>query len=159
MAGDLKSKAEAKRLAKECAETHDAIKEFQEEVKALEKKRGIDKLKADLPVKQQRILNFMQKEGMKKLDIGDMGYVNFIQATHEHVWYATKADIPENAPRGAKSLRAILGKDMFMRITKRVVDRKALSDAVEAGEIDEDEIAPAHVEKKRAPYISFERGQ
>ena len=155
----LKSRAEAKALALEIVEEQRQLDEFQEEVKKLAHKRGLDQVQYELPMKRQRVLDFMHKNDMGRLDLGEDGYVNCIQAVKEHVWIATKADIGVGDPSGVRSLRSILSRELFMRATKRVADPKAIEQLIEEGEITEEEIAPAHYTRFRAPYIRFEKGQ
>jgi hypothetical protein len=157
MAVRPKNVKELRKLARECVERERAIAEFQDEVNKLAKKRGIDEIRRDLPMMKQRVLDYMHRNDMKRLELGEDGYVNCIQATSEHVWIATKADIPKDAPVGSKPLRSILGKELFQKVTRRVVDPTKLQAAIEEGEISEDAIAPAHFTRKRAPYIKFER--
>lgn len=150
----INTKAQALAAAKEWVDAAEQVKEFNAEVAKLAHKRGIDTIQSSIPVLNERLKNYMQKEGMTKLDLGDTyGYVNFIQATGEHVWVSTKADIPDDAPRTVKSLRTVLGKELWMRVTKRVVDPKAIERLVEEGEITEKQVAMSHYTRKRAPYI------
>lgn len=154
---EITTTAQAKKLAKRVVELSDEIKAWNEDVKAWEKRDGIDKLRAEIPILNQRLLNFMQAKKMTKLDLEEDGYVNFVQATSEHVWISTTNEIPVDAPKGAKSLRKILGKDLWLRVTRRVVDPKRIEELIDEGEITEEQVAPAHFTRKRAPYIRFGR--
>jgi hypothetical protein len=111
-----------------------------------------------LEVKKERLRDFMGRKDMRRLDLGDDGYVNFIQAIGEHVWIANKSDIPKDAPENARSLRSILGRELFQYATRRVADPKKIEQLIEDGEITEEQIAPAHYTRMRAPYIRFEKG-
>jgi hypothetical protein len=153
-----KTNADAKKAAREWLDAVAAVEEFNQEVAKLAKKKGIDQIRAEIPVLNQRVLRYMQEEGMRRLDLGDDGYVNFIQATGEHVWISTTADIPKDAPASAKSLRKILGKDLWTKVTRRVVDPKKIEQLIDEGEITEKQVAAAHFTRKRAPYIRHERG-
>lgn len=154
---NIESRNDARKAAQRVIEISDQVKAFNEEVEKLAAKRGISEMRQEIPILNGRILNFMQKQGMTRLDLGeDFGYVNFIQATGEHVWVSTTADIPENAPKGVKSLRKLLGKELWLKVTKRVVDPKKIEALIEDGEITEDQVAPAHFTRKRAPYIRYE---
>jgi hypothetical protein len=155
----LKNRSEARSLAAEIVEDQAKVEEFQKECDELARKRGIDALRYEIPHKRQRLLDFMGKNGMSRLDLGELGYVNFIQAVSEHIWITTKADLQlAGIPENARSLRSILGRELFMRATKRVADPKAIEQLIEEGEITEDQIAPAHYTRMRAPYIRFEKG-
>jgi hypothetical protein len=149
----LKTRAQALAAAKEWVDAAEQVKEFNAEVEKLAKKRGITEVRASIPILNERIKNYMQGANMTKLDLGEDGYINFIQATGEHVWVSTKADIPDDAPRTVKSLRTVLGKELWMRVTRRVVDPKAIERLIEEGEITEKQVAAAHYTRKRAPYI------
>jgi len=134
------------------------IAEFQTEVDKLAKKRGIDKLKHEVEESKRDLTNYMARNRMSRLDLDEAGYVNCIQSTAEHVWILSKSEIPVDAPDGMKPLRTLLSREAFMRVTKRVIDKDALDEAVADGDIDEKEIAAAHFTRMRAPYIRFESG-
>lgn len=74
---------------------------------------------------------------------------------------ATDTDMPENAPKSAKSLKsACQGKTVGSKkvplwnfITKRVVDSKKLDEAVSKGYIKQSEIDKAYLETPQNPFV------
>ena len=155
----IRNRNEARMLAEQIVADQKKIDEFQEQVKKLAAEYGIDKVQFELPSKKQRLLDFMSRADMNRLDMGELGYVNRVQAISEHVWIATDADMSVSAPEGTRSLRSILGKELFMRATRRVVDPARLQELIDENEITEEEVAPAHYTRMRAPYIRFEGGK
>lgn len=153
-----KTKKEARELAIEIAGDISALDDFKDEVAKLMRKRKLDTVEYQLKEKKAALTNFMAKENVTRLDMGELGYVNCITATAEHVWVTTSKDKPDDAPEGVRSLKSILSKELFKRVTKRVVDVVALDELVQEGEINEDDIAPAHFVRTRSPYIKFEKG-
>lgn len=100
----------------------------------------------------------------KKLDVVQIDGVYFRQINRANkLWVATDDDMPDPAPRGAKSLRAICtgltanvkGKDipLWNFITKRVPDPEKIDLAVSRGYVKESVISKAFLEKPQAPFL------
>lgn len=84
-------------------------------------------------------------------------------------WVNTDAEMPDPAPKGAKSLKALCqgktaksGKKivpLWNFITKRVVDPKKIDEAVAKGFITEKEINRAYLEADQKPFIQRFQGE
>jgi hypothetical protein len=136
--------------------------ELQEEVSALNKEHGITELMRDAAELKKAATAFCVAKGITKLDVGDQ-YALLRQDGYDRRWIGTREEARELGTAEATPLRVILKeifhgrddkfKEIWMRVTKRVVDPDALQEVVDEGVLDEDEIAPAFVEKQKAPYL------
>ena len=100
----------------------------------------------------------------KKVDVVQLegGYYRQINRS-SRFWVGEPGDMPDPAPRGAKSLREITkglkavvnGKEMLLwnYITKRVPDPEKIDRAVAQGFITEAKISKAYIEKPQAPFM------
>jgi len=128
------------------------------EIKEIEEEHGLKAKRDEVQRLKHNLIGYMQRENKSRLD-ADVGYLTLVQPTGKS-WISTKEEIPKNAPRGQyKSLRAILGKDLWLRVTKRVVNPDALQELVDEGEVTEDELAPAMMEKPHGAYVRFYEGK
>lgn len=137
------------------------MQERQEEVMRLQAEAGITELMQEATELKKAATAYVVANGIEKLDLGDH-YATLRQDGYARQWIATKDDLEKlDAPTGAIPLRTILKKsltpenfkEVWNRVTKRVVDADALQEAVDEGILDEEEIAPAFVEKTKAPYL------
>jgi len=111
---------------------------------------GIDELYKEAERLKDEVAEFCISKKIDKLDIKGQRYGRVIQAVQERIWVATKDDIPEGV-KGVKPLKTILSKELFMKVTKRVVDPVKLDEAVNDELITLDEISKAYVERMRKP--------
>ena len=79
---------------------------------------------------------------------------------------ATKEDMPDPAPKGAKSLREIVmgkktpdGKPLWNFITVRVPDADRINAAVTMGYLTEKEVGAAYIEAPQKPFIQRYEGE
>jgi hypothetical protein len=138
------------------------MKERSEEAQELMSEHGITELMQEATELKKAATAFCVAKGITQLDLGD-SYASLREDAYDRRWIATSKDMSEldAKPSGAVPLMTILkrsfGKEgwkpVWMRITKRVVDPDALQEAVDEGLLNEDEIAPAFVEKTKAPYL------
>jgi len=77
-------------------------------------------------------------------------------------WIATDDDLTAEMPATAMSIRRILRlkfpneetrRDIWNRITRRVIDPEKLKRVIAEGELTAEEVAPAFVEKEKAPFL------
>lgn len=85
------------------------------------------------------------------------------------LWVLTDEDMPEKAPKNARSIKSIVaGKKvkfkgkmvpLWQLVTKRVVDPIGIDHAVSQGWIKEKEIGKALLEKPQAPFLQRYEGE
>jgi hypothetical protein len=143
--------------------------ERQEAAQALMKKHKITELMQEATELKKAATEFCVAKGIEKLDLGD-SYAGLREDGYDRRWIVDKGELVQFQLAGAANvidLKTILKKkfakkgvsvtaefkEVWKRITKRVVDPDALQEAIDDGTLDEDEIAPAFVEKKKAPYL------
>lgn len=133
--------------------------ELQDEIMALNKEHGITELMRDAAELKKAATAFAVAKGITKLDVGDK-YAALREDGYDRRWIGTQDELKDmDAPAGATPLRTILKnghadwKEIWMQITKRVVDSDKLQEAIDEGVLDEDEISAAFVEKKKSPYL------
>jgi uncharacterized protein YhdP len=77
-------------------------------------------------------------------------------------WIATDDDLTADMPGNAMSMRRILRlkfpneekrRDIWNRITRRVVDPEKLKRVIAEGELTAEDVAPAFVEKEKSPFL------
>lgn len=106
----------------------------------------------------------------KKVDVIQLENSYYRQINRSsRFWVGEKTDMPDPAPKGAKSLREICaGKVAHVRgknvplwnfITKRVPDPEKIDAAVNQGFIKQNEIDKAFLEKPQAPFLQRFEGE
>jgi len=149
----------------------DAIKalkmmhERSDEAQALMTEHGITELMQEATELKKAATAYVVAQGIEKLDLGD-SYATLRQDGYARQWIADKAQLVQFQLDGATDavdLKTILQKkfkkdkdafkEIWRRVTKRVVDANELQEVVDEGLLDEDEIAPAFVEKTKSPYL------
>jgi len=139
---------------KQAVEAISLMLELEDAIRDLEKENGIDEMKMDSVELKKAATAFMTEKNAQALEIPKAGKVAKLVAGFDGAWIETKADLKNaGTPPGVKTLRAIVGKDLWLKITKRVLDPDKLAEAVATGAVDEDEIKNAYYEKPRAPYV------
>lgn len=136
------------------------MQERSEEAIQLSKEYGITDLQREAAELKKAATAFCVAKGIEKLDLGD-SYASLRQDGYDRRWIATKDELAEVDAPDAVPLRTILKrefstgqfKEIWNRITRRVVDPDALQEAIDEGILNEEEIAPAFVEKKKSPYL------
>lgn len=127
--------------------------ELKEIAEALMQEHGITEMLEAAEALKKKATDYATSKGIKKLDLPDGRWGTVITSVYEHVWVGTKADMPESAPDGTRPLKSLVSKEVWMKITKRVPDPEKIDEAVSEGLVTHDQIAPAHFEKMKAPYI------
>jgi len=126
--------------------------EKEQAVSELEEKHGIKEMKQDAVELKKAATAYMDEKDITALEFP--GKVAKLIRGVDEIWINTREDLRRiPAAAGARTLRSILSREMWMQITKRVVDPEKLDDAVARGDISEDEISDALYEKPRAAYV------
>lgn len=135
--------------------------ELRKEIEQIEEDQGLLELRQDATALKQAATQFLAAKGIDGLDLGDL-YATLRRDAYARRWIATDEDLAD-APEGAKSLRTILRKkfksnpdkfkEIWRRITKPVAVAEEVQWLVDEGIVEEDEIAPAFVEKTKAPFV------
>jgi hypothetical protein len=156
----ISSKADAVKALKMMQERSDEAQELMRE-------NGITELMQEAAELKKAATAYCVANGITKLDMDD-SYASLREDAYDRRWIARKIDLGElENPRGAVPLYDILKdkfvrgrkkqpakfKEIWNRVTKRVVDPDALQEVIDEGLLDEDEIAAAFVEKTKAPYL------
>ena len=136
-----------------------------QEIKAtIEERRrisGINELEAELDLLKKSVTDWAVKTNTETIPM-DGGHAQLRRDKYGGTWVGTYADL-DGAPDGAVPLwRVIMKKfpkskekrnEVWRRVTKRVVDSAALSQAVEEGVFTVEEIEQSYWEKQKTPYI------
>jgi hypothetical protein len=145
----ISSQAEAKR-ALEMMET------LQEEITDLQKEHGIDEMMVDCVELKRAATAYLADKKTNQLKFGKGRIAKLVRSVNEKKWIGTKADLEDaTEANGAKPLRSLVSKEVWMQITTRVPDPKKIDEAVAEGVITSKKIAPAYVETFKAPYLSI----
>ena len=137
---------------KQVREAYKRMQEYSKAVQELEKEHNIDELRQDATNLKLSADSFLIKSNKDHLEIPEIGKRATVVRGHDGSWVETKADL-NAASTATKSLRSIVGKEIWLKITKRVVDPDKLAEAVATGLVDEDEISAAYDERPRKPYV------
>lgn len=150
---------------KQAVEALQMMETLKGEIAALRKEHGLDELEQDAVELKKAATRYLVENGVERLDFTH-DVVNMhgtLVAGFDKKWLLTNEDLQSaGQPTGAKSLRSILRKKfsdpadfkrVWARVTKRVVNPEGIDELVSEGAIDEDDVAPALVEKPRTPYL------
>ena len=127
--------------------------QLKEQAEELMELHGITEMLDAAEELKKKATTFAASKNIDKLDLPDGRYGKLITSVHDRIWVGTKADMPEGAPDGTRPLKALVSKEVWMKITRRVPDPEKIDEAVSEGLVTHDEIAPAYFEKMRSPYI------
>lgn len=132
------------------------------------KQAGLPALETKRDGLKGALTEIMVGAGMQRVGVDDK-YATLIRSTYGGMFIATSDDfrlldiIPTD--REVTPLREIIkrrfGKygagtkasEVWNSVTRRVVDKDALEEAVAAGVLTADEIAPSYIEKEKKPYV------
>lgn len=143
---EVKTKAQAVEALQQMTELEEAVKEISKET-------GIDEMMLDAVELKKAATAYLAEKNIKALEIPKASKVAKLIEGSEGQWIGTKADMPTDAPAGVSPLKALVPKEMWRRITRRVVDPQKVQAAINAGDLIEDEISDAFYEKPRAAYV------
>jgi hypothetical protein len=139
---------------KQAKEAYALMQELTDAISELEKEHGITDMRQDAVNLKYSADAFLVKSGKDHLEIPKISKRATVVRGHDGHWIETKEDLRKfSVPKDARTLRSIVGKDLWKKITKRRLDPDKLAEAVATGEIDEDEIKAAYHEEPRKPYV------
>ena len=158
-------------MAKKKAAEGISIKSMADAQKALEE---MEKIELEIAPQMRRatelkkaVTAFAVKKNIPVVQLDGVYYRHIQRNTHK--WIPTDEDMPGTAPKGAKSVMAIVkgrkvkikGKSvpLWQLITKRVVDPQLIDQAVTQGHITEKEIEKAYVATPQAPFLQRYTGE
>jgi len=152
--------------AKEALQLMQTIKEELDEIRAA---NGVAELEQDSTELKKAATRWAVASGTERIDFDKGFHATLIQQFHGAEYIATDDDVPDELPEGRTvvSLQTIIEKKfkskvaakgskarkVWFQITKRVVDRAAIDQAVADGLFTVDDVAPSFVEKQKAPYL------
>jgi hypothetical protein len=121
---------------------------------------GIPKLEAEIETLKNRVTEFMAESGIEQLQ-GEGFHATLIKSYHDAHFVGTKDEITGEEGREVIPLKTIVfrkfgrteAKDVWMRLTRRVVVRELVEEAVQEGLLSIDEISPSFVEREKRPFI------
>lgn len=147
--------------AKQAKEALGAMRELQASIEEIEKENDLPEMRQDATEMKKAVQRWMEETEADQLQC-DGYHATLIRGNYDGRWIGTDEDLVDaNSPDGAIPLRRILkkkfdkagAKEVWQRITKRVVDPDVLDEVVAEGILAADEVAPAYVEKTKAPYL------
>lgn len=151
---------------KDAREALEAFQRLKVEIDELKEESGLNDLEKDAVAYKAAAQNYMIAK--KRDQIQCKGFHGtLVKGYYQSHFVATEDEIAEGDPEGVIPLQKIIEKKfkskikdkgskarkIWMRITKRVVDFSAIDELVAEGVLAVDEIAPAWVEKEKAPYL------
>lgn len=153
----IKDKDEALRALK-------MMESLAEEIEEIRQANDIPEMEMDCVELKKAVTAWARDHGVQKIEMPEGHYYGLREDVNQRMWFATKDDIPDEAnfPTGWKpqSALSILKKkypknykELFKRITKRVIDPVKLDEAVGEGVIDLEDLRPAYHETYKSPYM------
>lgn len=139
-----------------------------EEAKALRAEHGIDEIEQDCVELKKAVTRYAVEHEVERIDFDQNFHATLVRQFYGQEFIGTVDDIPDQVPdnREIIPLQAIIEKKfkgsvkekgkarkVWMRITKRIVDRAAVDQIVAEGVLTVDELAPCFIEKEKAPYL------
>lgn len=147
---------------KQAIEALQAMRRLDAEIQREMEESGIGEMMQDATEMKKAVTRWMTDSEIEQLQC-DGFHGTLVRAVNSKMWITTDEDlVTAGQPAKAMSLRRIIRKkfknaakrkEVWMRITKRVVDPEALDEAVAEGVLSADEVAPAYVETFKAPYM------
>lgn len=147
--------------AKQAKEALNAMRELQSSIEEIEKENDLPEMRQDAVEMKKAVQRWMEQADKDQLQC-DGYHATLVRANYDGRWIGSDEDLVDaDSPEGAIPLKRILKKkigrpaykEVWARITKRVVDPSALDDVVAEGILSADDVAPAYVEKTKAPYL------
>jgi len=160
----LKSGQYTIKTKKQAVEALQMMETLKAEIAELEAKYGISEMQQDATELKKAVTRYCEVNDIDRIDFttNDVPMHGTLVSGFDKKWLLTDEDLRSaGQPKGAKSLRRILRKkispaefkQVWARVTKRVVDPEGINELVDEGMLDESDVAPALVEKPRASYL------
>jgi hypothetical protein len=115
------------------------------------RKSGIEEMQTDCTEMSRALGAFMVAGGIDEIADKKTNRRAVLVQRFNRKWIATRKELKSEGVDG-KALQDLVDKEVFMKITKRVVDPIALDEAMRDGLVDESEIADAYVETPQKPF-------
>jgi len=157
------------RNLKEAKEALQLMRAIAEEIREIYEEHGITQLEADATELKKAATRWAVTSKTERIDFDAGFHATLISQTYDPHYIATDDDMPDELPdnREIIPLQTIIEKKfkskvakpgskarkVWFSITKRVIDREAIDQAVADGVFTVDDVAPAFVEKQKAPYL------
>jgi hypothetical protein len=145
---------------KQAKEALEGVRRLNGEISELMKEHGINDLMEDVTEMKKAATYWADSNDIDVIKL-DGARAQLRKDKYGGTWVSTGQDL-DGAPLTAVPLLEILRRkiknaterrEIWQRITKRVVDPERLEQAVKEGTLTADEIAPAYYEKEKAAYL------
>lgn len=138
------------------------------EIEQIREEHGLPEMEVDAVELKKAATAYMVQAGIEQVDIDGGAHATLVRQSYDSRFVATKADLEEldlsefnTADRKVKPLRTIIfkkfpkgeAKEIWNRVTRRVVNKAAIEEVVAEGLLTVDEIAPSFIEKSKTPYL------
>jgi hypothetical protein len=151
---------------RQAAEALEAFSRLKAEIDEIREESGLDDLEKDAVAYKAAVTTFMVENGVDQLQCRGF-HGTLVRGFYNSHWVATAEDLTANEPESVVPLQALIEKkfkssiatkgskarNIWLKITKRVVDQSKLDEVVAANLLDADEIAAAWVEYEKQPYL------
>src|SRR5262245_30246265 len=142
----------------------DRLVEKQEALEQARKQAGIPKLEAEIDTLKQEITTYMNGADLAQLQ-GRGHHATLVRGSYDAHFIRTKDEITGEETRKIVPLRTIIYRKfpkeealkVWQRVTRRVVVKEQVEEAVAEGLLTINEIAQSFVEKQKKPYIRITR--
>lgn len=153
--------------AKEALVLFQAVKNELDEIRERE---GMSEMEQDGVELKKAVTRFAIATKTERIDFDSGIHATLVSQFYDAQYIATEDEIPAELPENRKKvvpLQTIIEKKfkskitdkgskarkIWMKITKRVIDKGAIDQLVAEGVLTTDDLAPAFVEKEKAPYL------
>lgn len=151
---------------KDAIQALENLRDLKAELVEVKAEAGIDDLEKDIVAYSAGIRDFMVGKNIDQLQ-GEGFHGTLVKGSGGTRWITTDDDLSGDEIGTVQSLQTIIEKKfksgidekgskarkVWMKITKRVLDKEALDVAVDAGILKTEDVASAMVEISRAPYV------
>jgi hypothetical protein len=151
--------------AKEALVLFQAVKA---EIESVREQYGLGEMEIDAVELKKAVSRWAIETDTERIDFDKGFHATLVKQSFDSQFIATDDEIPDDLPEGRKvvPLQRIIEKKfkgtikekgkarkVWMRITKRVVDRAMIDEIVSEGILSADDLKPAFVQREKAPYL------
>lgn len=139
-----------------------SVQELQDDIVIRMEAAGIPALEAKKDALKKLATEYAVKEGIERVDFPG-AHATLIQQFFDGRFIGTEEDIRGDERDGVIPLRQIIRrkfkgdtakvKEVWNQVTRRVVDKDAVDEAISYGILTVDDVAPAYVERAKSPYL------
>lgn len=115
-------------------------------------------IQAEITELSRAMATYMAAAGLQELpniETGEDEKFKAVLVQRSSLEYRIEPDAGRDSEIAGPSLKETLPKGVFLKVTKRVIDRDALDEAIRDGTVDEDEVRECAYERKQAPFVRF----